>query len=1036
MPSSKGTIRWPLLLVAVIGIAAAFWVGQRLVIIDSDIMASIPKDDPVLADAVHVLRRNPSMDRIVIDLSLEGRPADPQPDRLVAAANLINKRLEQSGLFARVGIGFDSGTAARLYGAVLDNLPALFSEQELRGQVLKLLRPSRVRKLLDERHAELAQLGGLGQAEALSKDPLGLRDLVLARLANLMPAATKVHVYRDHLLTADNQHLLLIAMPSAAGSDTAMARRLVRLFSELSDSVNESKVRGGDARVVLTVAGGFRAALDNETMVRGDMNKAMVLVTIGIALLLILCFPRPLIGLLALLPAGAGMALALLVYSLIEPRISALALGFGGALVSITVDHGIAYLMFLDRTTETTGKRAAQQIWSVGLFAVLTTVGAFLMLRFSGFPILEQVGLIAALGITLSFCFVHLVFPLIFPRMPAARRAPWVSIQPLLGRLTVGRGWWGPALAGLLVLVMLPFARPEFNVDLNSMNSVSRETLRAENHMKKVWGDVFNLVYLLLEGKDVDELQRKGDTLASFLEQQRRSEQITGGFSPSMLMPGPRRSRENYAAWQRFWTPKRQAALRETMGQAGQELGFTPEAFAPFFASLKRPAARPVPIPGELHEFFGISRSRSGTEHLWIGSIKRGRAYDADRFSRIASDSGIKVLDTTLFTRRLGDYLSTTFIRMLVLIALSVVVLLAVLFFDGWLVLLSLSPLGFALVCTLGTLKLIGHPIDIPGLMLVIVVFGMGIDYSLFLVRSHQRFLSATHPSQGPIRTAVFLAASSTLIGMVTLTTAQHNVFRSAGVTAALGVAYSSVGAFLILPPILQRLFTARHTTGGDKQRSPGGRRARVVRRYRHLEPYVRLSAWFKLRLDPMFPDLADLLGTAENVIDVGCGHGIPGAWLLETFPELRIEAIEPDPDRARIAQWVLGQRATVTVSGAPSLPLEQSHADAALMLDVVHHLSDEELEQTLRTLHGSLVPGGRLIIRATVPSDKRYPWERRLEELRLRLAGTIAVFRSADELTKRLVTAGFEVQTVRPAAENREETWFVALAAAEVGEE
>jgi hypothetical protein len=47
--------------------------------------------------------------------------------------------------------------------------------------------------------------------------------------------------------------------------------------------------------------------------------------------------------------ALAGGCLALFAYSLIEPDISALALGFGGALVSITVDQGAVYLLFVEQ---------------------------------------------------------------------------------------------------------------------------------------------------------------------------------------------------------------------------------------------------------------------------------------------------------------------------------------------------------------------------------------------------------------------------------------------------------------------------------------------------------------------------------------------------------------------------------------------------------------------------------------------------------------------------------------------------------------
>jgi uncharacterized protein len=58
--------------------------------------------------------------------------------------------------------------------------------------------------------------------------------------------------------------------------------------------------------------GGYRAALDNEVAARSDVQKAILFSTLGIALLLLLAFPRPWLGLLALLPAVVGQSLRFL----------------------------------------------------------------------------------------------------------------------------------------------------------------------------------------------------------------------------------------------------------------------------------------------------------------------------------------------------------------------------------------------------------------------------------------------------------------------------------------------------------------------------------------------------------------------------------------------------------------------------------------------------------------------------------------------------------------------------------------------------
>lgn len=1037
-------VRWWLFFVLAPLLAGMFWLGERRVAIETDITSSIPGRDPVLADARFILQHHPALDRIAIDISLAG-DGEPDPERLVDAAEQCAARLRASGLFDEVGTGRAGNALAGLLDTVTGQLPVLFTAEELAAQVQPLLEPAVLRGALEQRRAELLQLDGVGQAEAMARDPLGLRLLVLGRLQHLLAGGgSAARIYRNHLLSPDGRHLLLLANPKGSGSDTAFARELADLFENIARELAAPPAAGGRGaaaagpQIELAVAGGFRAALDNEQIIRHDTEWLLLLATIGIALLFLACFPRPLLGLLAMLPALAGVAAGLLVYSLLFDRISALALGFGGALVSITVDQGAAYLLFLDRTRATTGREAAREIRWPGLFSTLTNASAFLALHFSGYPLLEQLGVFAALALVFSFAFVHLVFPLIFPRLPPARRTARLPLERLLSRVAVGRGWTGPVAVGGLGLLLLGWAiHPRFSADLNAMNTVRPATLAAEEQVKRIWGDVLGRVYLLQHAATLPELLRGNDGLARFLDGQRRAGNLATAFTPSMLLPGSARAEENQAAWRSFWTPVRSQALAAALAREGAALGFADDAFSPFLAATAGTDEAPLQLaalPTELHGMLGIARARTGTGWVWLGPVVPGPGYRAADFAAQAEAQGYRVFDPRLFAERLAGHLSSAFLRMLLIIGAAVVVLLALLFFDLRLVLLALAPLVFALVATLGTLALLGHPIDIPGLMLAIIVLGLGIDASLFFLRSYQTLQGESHESHGPMRLAIFLTAASMLVGMATLALADHAVLRSCGITGTVATLYLILGAFALLPPFLRRIYPPAGEGRPWESLPVADARAAAVRRYRFLDPYVRFFAWFKLRLDPMFqprpaPRLAELVGPARTLLDVGCGWGVPGTWLLARLPGAKLVACEPDEERARVARRVFGERGSVTQAGAPALPELDRPVDAALLLDVVHHLPDEALAATLAGLHRRLAPGGRLVLRATVPSAKRLPWERWLEKLRSRLRpgrpGELH-FRPVPALAGMLAAAGFAVERIEPTAPGREETWFV----------
>ena len=405
---------FPSLIAVLTVMAALLAVAFFRINIDTDITKYLPQSDPVISDAEHVFKHHPIQDRLVVDIGLQKE----NMALLLACGRFVEQELIRSGMFKQVGLKGVEKTMPQFMAHLLNNLPVLFDEAELEDQVAPLLTTEKIDGLVREHFNKLLDLEGIGRAETISKDPLGLSGTVLARLSSLSPSKN-VRFQGGQLVSPDGKHLLVMATPSGSGMDTALARKLSALLAATGQALDD---RFGDAEnpVILTPMGAYRAALDNEIIAREDSQRAILLASLGIALLLIFAFPRPLLGLFAFLPALFGSVAAFFVIALLEHTVSIMALGFGGAIIAITVDHGIAFLLFLDRPRTTRGRETAREIWSVGLLAALTTMGAFGALMFSDFPIFEQLGRFTALGIGFSFLFVHTVFPMIFPEMPPA----------------------------------------------------------------------------------------------------------------------------------------------------------------------------------------------------------------------------------------------------------------------------------------------------------------------------------------------------------------------------------------------------------------------------------------------------------------------------------------------------------------------------------------------------------------------------------------------------------------------------------------
>jgi predicted exporter/SAM-dependent methyltransferase len=1016
MSLHKYQIKWSIVFVVTLIVAGLFFWESKNLKIETDILESMPHNDPVLADAHLIIKHLPVQDKVFIDLE----QASTDRDKLVKAAVILSDKLSKSGLFTKVGIGDDAKNFPELVAHVNDNLPALLSSADLEQKIAPLLTPDKIREAMAQNRQSLEQLEGIGRSEMIAKDPLGFSGVILKQMSALLPS-NRAKFLHGQLISEDGKHALIIARIKGSGTDTAVAAKIQKL---LDDSQKELNSRTGlENHYTLTSVGAYRAALDNETIAKRDTRLAVILTTLGIALLLIFAFPRPLIGLLTLLPSTVGAIAALVVCSFFFKSMSIIAVGFGGAIMAFTVDLGITYLLFLDQPQTTYGKQVAREVWSAELLAVLTTLGAFLLLLISDFKILAEIGVFSALGVTFALLFVHFVFPKIFPSMPPAARPTNPMLLNAINKIAAPAIW--KIIAAIVFgLVMLFFAKPVFNVDLNAMNSMSKETVSADKKMQDVWGNLSGKCYAFLEAPDIAQLQKKNNLLMDWLSDDVRQEKLKPVFLPSVLFPSTEKAQGNFAAWKTFWNKDRVAALKSDLKTAAKESGFAPNAFDPFWKIMRQENHGAFVIPEKYFEMLGISKHPAGYTQLSL--LSAGKYYNAENFFQRIYQSGIaKIFDADLFSKKLGDFLKNLFLEVALIISIGLALVVFLYFLDWKLSLATLAPVAFALIATLGTLKLISHPVDIPGIMLWIVIMGMGIDYAIYYVCTYQRYPDEQSSAMHTIKLAIFLAAVTTLIGFGILIFAGHSLLRSIGIVSFLGIGYSLIGSYFILPVLMKKIFAPVQYPTGEFTIGSKEHLRRTILRYRHLPAYPRVFARMKMMIDPMFKELNKYVQNPSRIIDIGCGFGVPATWLLEIYPQAQVFGIEPDEERVLIAARVIGNRGSAIAGRAPDLPNVEGDVDYVLMLDMLHLISDKEVQIAFQRIYEKLEAGGTLLVRATIPSDKRNPWKRWIEMIRLKIENAPSRFRPESEIVDFMKMAGFTVNVFVSDFKGIEEKWF-----------
>ncbi|MEN6620229.1 MAG: methyltransferase domain-containing protein [Smithella sp.] len=1017
MLPGKYRIKWSIVALVAFVVALLFFWESRHLKIETDILESIPQNDPVLRDARQVIKRLPIQDKIFINLEQTSNDRD----KLVKKTFFITDKLSKSGLFNKVGVSDEANNFPELVKHVSSNLPSLINAHDLEQKIQPLLKPDRIRDAMAQNRQTLEQLEGIGRSQMIAEDPLGFSGIILKQMSTMLPAG-KAQFYDGQLISEDGKNALIIAKIKGSGTDTSTAAKIQNLLEECQRNLNKDADSGNQYK--LTSIGAYRAALDNETIARRDMQIAITLTTLGIALLLIFAFPRPLIGLLALLPSTVGAIAALFICSFLFKSMSMLAVGFGGAIMAFTVDLGIAYLLFLDQPYTTYGQQVAKEVWSAEFLAALTTVGSFLLLLISDFKILAEIGVFSALGVAFAFLFVHFVFPKIFPAMPPAAKRSNPLLFNAVKKIAAPANW-KLIFAIIFCLIMLFFARPVFNVDMNAMNSMTKESINAEKKMQNTWGNLSGKCYVLLEAQSLDQLQKKNDQLINLLTNDVQNEKLSPVFLPSTLFPSQDTSRKNFAAWRTFWSKDRVTVLKHNLNMAARENGFAPNAFEPFWKIINQETPVFSEIPEKYFEMLGVAKNPTGYTQLSL--LTAGKNYNADDFFGRFSQYGIaKIFDGDLFNKKLSDFLKKIFLEIAVIVSIGLVLIVFLYFLDWQISLAALAPSFFALCATLGTLKIIGHPLDIPSIMLWIIIMGMGDDYAFYYICHYQRNFDEKNPAMHTIKLTIFMAAFTTLIGFGVLALADHALLRSIGIVSFLGISYSLLGVFFILPILMQKIFAYPQYPTGEFAIGSREHLRRITFRYRHLPAYPRLFARFKMIMDPMFNELNQYVKNPRRIIDIGCGYGVPATWLLEIYPAAKVYGLEPDEERVRIASRVIGERGRVEAGRAPDLPVVAGVVDTVIMLDMLHLISDEELQTVLQRIYEKLEPGGTLIIRATVPSDRKAPWKRWIESMHLKFIHMPERFRSETSIIGFMNSAGFTVTAFSSDIPGVEEKWFV----------
>ena len=749
-------------------VTACAWLAWRADY-TADLSAFLPRSPSPSQQVLVDQLREGVVSRLIL-AGIEGAP----PPVLAAISEAVTVRLAAEPEFAYVNNGAEARLTAD--GEFLLRHRYLLSP----GVTPERFTVEGLRQALEDDLDLLASPVSTLMSSLLPSDPTG-EFLRLLELFELEGGPQK----RDGVwFSADGSRAMLLVQTRAAGFDIdAQERALARMRSVFAAAAAEQ----GAPQARLQVSGPGVFAVSARENIKQDVSRISLLAIALVSTLLLVVYRSPRVLVLTLLPVASGATAGVAAVSLGFGSVHGVTLGFGATLLGEGVDYAI--YLFTNTAPGSMPARNLARVWPTLRLGLVTSVVGFGALLLSDFTGLAQLGLFSIVGLIVAFAVTRFVLPELSPAGFSVRPAAALgaALEGLSRRARVLRI---PLLLLVLLCAMWLATRGGELWDdrLGSLSPVSDADSRLDESLRRDLGapDVRYLV-VVSAGSAQAALQAVEGAGAK-LEELQRAGALTGFESPARILPSDATQRARQAA-----LPE-PAMLRRNLEQAARGLPFRIELFEPFQQDV---AAAKLAAPIAAGDLKGIglalrldsllAERRTG----WIAMLPLRGVKDGDAVTRaLLGVDGLYLLDLKEEANALYRGYRAQALRFALLGAGAIVLLLLVSLRSPRRAAEVLLPLAAALLLTCALLTLGGRQLTMFHLVGLLLVVGVGSNYTLFFERE-------TFARTDPQRTRVSLALCncSTVIGFGLLSLARAPVLSAIGTTVAVGTFLSLLSA-------------------------------------------------------------------------------------------------------------------------------------------------------------------------------------------------------------------------------------------------
>lgn len=796
--------KWRLAVWLLLMLAASLWtlqLWQNGARVQSDILAMLPhlQQDKLTERALNQVEATLA-DQVYIALVAKDETT------AIAAAKLLMQKLEADPIATgRNAALTDIRSADMQLGETLGQFYFPHRFKLLTAPQAEALASQNIESLLEAATTQLYNAFSYANSNLLAQDPLLLFP------ANLLALAPSSNVRASQGILLANQGDNVAAVVMAKGRESAFnPNAQLAQMAALTTALDAVEKDYPDINVLK--AGALFHALAATQTAKSEISILGLASLLGVIALVWLAFRSVMPLLLAIVTISSGLLLAVTFTLSVFGELHLLTLVFGTSLIGIAIDYSFHFYCERLSDSERSAQATVAYIFPTVTLAFITSALAYVGIGLAPFPGMQQVAIFCAAGLLGAYLTLILAYPLLAgSRLPAGSR-PLALAGTYLASLTqLSNRFTTPLGMGMFALVIVVWSlggvtKLTVDDDIRHLQQSPSSVTEPENQLRQLLSGGTDNQFLLVRASSEEALLQQLERVSPKLDAAITNQELGNYVSLSRYLPSHQRQDTAYRLQGEIY----QTQLEQVLTSLGLDENLKPELQAAYLAAKTEyitPAAffkleagkRLAPLwltPNgkatdydALNDGGALNDDGASAEHgaiVLLGGIQQIDALKA----RFANDESVQLIDKVAdISAVMGHYRLLT-LKLLAL-ALAIALLLFSLNFGIKKAAVVVAVPALAALLTLATLGLTGSPLSLFHALALILVFGIGIDYSLF-------FASAKNHGKA-VMMAVFMSACSTLLAFGLLAFSQTQAIHYFGLTLSLGIGFT----FLLSPLIL-----------------------------------------------------------------------------------------------------------------------------------------------------------------------------------------------------------------------------------------